>query len=156
LYTVNSATSARKFAVAGNGQITEDAYGAGTFTVTPATTPVYSSAGVKGERIAPKIYTALLSQSGTSAPTATVLGTNEIGTIVWTRNSTGNYTGTLTGAFTANKTWLIAQRGDQTGSFISNTLSWTSANALLLTVQDNAANPSDGFTNMSIEIKVYP
>lgn len=153
---LDAGTSNDRFTISGSGQHRAHAYGAGTFSVTPATTPVYSSNGTIGERIAPKIYTALLSQSGTGAPTATVLGTNEIGTIVWTRNSTGNYTGTLSGAFTANKTWLIVQRGDQTGSFINNILSWTSANAVLLTTQDNAANPTDNFTNMSIEIRVYP
>jgi len=48
-------------------------------------------------------YTALLTQSGTSAPVATVLE-NTIGNIVWTRYGVGNYKGTLTGAFVENKT----------------------------------------------------
>ena len=52
-----------------------------------------------------KVYTALLSQTGTNAPVATVLENTLGGTVVWTRNSTGLYTGTLTGVFTANKTW---------------------------------------------------
>jgi hypothetical protein len=47
-------------------------------------------------------YTALLSQTGTDAPVATVLE-NTIGNIVWTRESVGKYRGTLTGAFTLNK-----------------------------------------------------
>jgi hypothetical protein len=140
----------------GNGQIQHGAYGSGANTVTPATTPVYSSTGVIGERIAPKIYTALLSQSGTGAPTATILGTNEIGSIVWTRNSTGNFTGTLTGAFTSNKTWAVCQKGDMGGSFVNGLLSSSSANTVLLTVTDNAGSSTDNFTNMSIEIRVYP
>lgn len=156
IYGVNSGTTARKAALAGSGQWTWDTYGQGTHSVTPATTPVYSSTGVVGERIAPKIYTALLTQSGTGAPTATILGTNEIGSIVWTRNSTGNYTGTLTGAFTVNKTWAICQKGDMTGSFANGLLSSNSANSVLLTVTDNAGSSVDNFTNMSIEIRVYP
>jgi hypothetical protein len=156
IYTVNSGTSARKFSIKGNGQLVADTYGAGTHSVTPATTPVIASDGTVGERVAPKIYTALLSQSGAGAPTAIVLGTNEIGSIVWTRSSAGVYAGTLTGAFTSNKTWLIAQQGDQIGSFVNTILSWTSANAVALSTSDNLGNLTDGFSNISIEIRVYP
>jgi hypothetical protein len=102
------------------------------------------------------VYTALLSQSGTSDPTAIVLGNNTIGAIVWTRNSTGSYTGTLTGAFTSNKTWLICQKGDGSGSFVNGLLFRSSANALSLDVRDNTNTVTDGFTNLSIEIRVYP
>lgn len=117
---------------------------------------INSSGGQILKAVEPKVYTALLNQSGASAPTATVLGTNTIGTIVWTRNSTGNYTGTLSAAFTANKTWLIVQQGDQSGGSINNILSWTDGNSLLLTVFDNVGNPTDGLTNLSMEIRVYP
>ena len=48
------------------------------------------------------VYTALLTQSGTSAPVATVLENTLGGTVVWTYNDVGNYSGTLTGAFTTN------------------------------------------------------
>ena len=51
-----------------------------------------------------KVYRALLSQLGTADPTVVVLE-NSIGAIVWTRNSTGVYYGTLIGAFTLHKTW---------------------------------------------------
>jgi hypothetical protein len=49
-------------------------------------------------------YIALISQSSTSAPTVIELE-NTIGPIVWTRISTGVYEGTLTGAFTLDKTY---------------------------------------------------
>ncbi len=51
-----------------------------------------------------KVYTALLTQSGTDAPVATLLGNNTIGDIVWTRSGEGLYEGTLLGAFPAGKT----------------------------------------------------
>jgi hypothetical protein len=51
-------------------------------------------------------YIALISQSSTSAPTVIELE-NTIGPIVWTRNSTGIYYGTLTGAFTLDKTYVM-------------------------------------------------
>lgn len=50
----------------------------------------------------PKIYVALLSQTGTDAPVATVLKNTLGGTIVWTYSNFGRYIGTLAGAFTAN------------------------------------------------------
>ena len=56
-----------------------------------------------------KSYVAILTQTGTAAPTvATVLDNTLGGTIVWTRTAAGNYTGTLTGAFTASKTIGVA------------------------------------------------
>lgn len=152
----NAGSLVRKFAIKGDGQIIEDGYGTGTFTVTPATTPVYSSAGVKGERVAPKIYTCLLTATVGNDPTVTVLGTNEIGSIVWTRNSSGNYTGTLTGAFTSNKTWAMIQAGDMGGNFVNGFISSTSANTITLIVLDNVNAAADAFSNMSIEIRVYP
>jgi len=48
-------------------------------------------------------YVALLTQSGTSAPTATVLENTLGGTVVWSYLSVGQYVGTLTGAFVENK-----------------------------------------------------
>jgi hypothetical protein len=54
-----------------------------------------------------KVYSALLTQSGTDAPVAVILE-NTIGDIVWTREdggigTEGMYKGTLLGAFTAGK-----------------------------------------------------
>lgn len=156
IYAVNSGTTARKAALAGNGQWTWDGYGAGTHSVTPATTPVMSASGVVGERVAPKIYTALISQSGTSDPTVTVLGTNEIGSIVWTRSVTGTYVGTLTGAFTANKTWCASSVSDEGLGAAVVRLQRTNANAVTLYTSDNTFTAQDVFTNISIEIRVYP
>jgi hypothetical protein len=50
-----------------------------------------------------KIYRALLTQTGTSAPVANVLE-NTLGNIVWSRESAGNYYGTLNNAFPIDKT----------------------------------------------------
>jgi len=54
-----------------------------------------------------KVYEAIIAQSGGGAPSVVVLGNNEIGAIVWTRDSTGYYIGTLSGAFTSNKTQIF-------------------------------------------------
>ena len=52
------------------------------------------------------VYTAILSQSGTNAPVAVILQ-NTLGTIVYSYNGPGSYTGTLTGAFTNLKTAIF-------------------------------------------------
>ena len=52
----------------------------------------------------PKVYKALLTQGGSDDPTAVVLENTLGGTIIWTRNDIGKYTGTLVGAFPENKT----------------------------------------------------
>jgi len=65
--------------------------------------PYYSISD--GNTTGAKIYTALLNQSGTDAPTA-IEFINEIGAIVWTRSMTGTYNATLSGAFPENKVWL--------------------------------------------------
>ena len=53
------------------------------------------------------VYTALLTQTGTNAPVATVLE-NTVGNIVWSYDSTGEYLGTLTGVFISDKTYFSA------------------------------------------------
>lgn len=53
-----------------------------------------------------KEYVALLTQTGTNAPVATVLKNTLGGTVVWTRNAIGDYRGTLENAFPDDKTTL--------------------------------------------------
>jgi len=58
-----------------------------------------------------KVYTALLTQSGTSAPTATVLENTLQGIPIWTRFSTDTFDCTLDGAFLEEKTFCIITAG---------------------------------------------
>ena len=53
------------------------------------------------------VYTALLTQSGTDAPVATVLENTLGGTVVWTQLATGTSLGELAGAFTVGKTTVL-------------------------------------------------
>lgn len=153
----NSGTLAKKFTIKGSGQLNANNYGSGTFTGTPATTLVATSSGDIVEEVRPKTYTALISQSGTSAPTATVLGTNTIGSISWSRSSAGVYVGTLSGAFTANKTWSTVSWSDESGgSAIVFRLKRTGSNTVELFVSPEGVAGTDNFTNLSIEIRVYP
>lgn len=99
------------------------------------------------------VYTALLSQSGTDAPVATVLQNTLGGTVVWTRYDVGVYFGTLAGAFTEGKTFSI----------ISNTSAFTTyifrvdSNQIEVNPTDASNTPiDDGLSDTSIEIRVYP
>lgn len=70
-----------------------------------------------------KKYVALLTQSSTNAPTVVILENTLDGTIVWTRDSAGSYYGTLTGAFTVNKTVVLGSKQfftNERGGVITN------------------------------------
>ncbi len=103
-----------------------------------------------------KVYAALLTQSGTSAPVATVLQNTLGGTVVWTRNDAGDYTGTLAGAFTAGK---VAYKSEFIDT--NNGTTWE-----ILPIDVNSVQlitrlaPADGTTDDAlsgtfIEIRVY-
>lgn len=69
----------------------------------------------------PKKYVALLTQSGTDAPVATVLENSLGGTVVWTRDDLGTYLGDLANAFPDGKTVCIIGSGNNPSqSFIIN------------------------------------
>lgn len=109
-------------------------------------------------------YVALLNQTGTDAPVATVLYNDLSASITWTRVGAGDYLGTLTGAFPQNKTFMIAGGTVSIpfgGSINSHTyLFWNDVNSIGLWVGEAAglggSNLSDGLlAYASIEIRVY-
>ena len=70
------------------------------------TAEAISALGGGGSEPAYQEYEAILTQTGTNAPIATVLNTaasNYLGAITWTRSAPGTYYGEKTGAFPANK-----------------------------------------------------
>ena len=104
-----------------------------------------------------KVYTALLSQSGTSAPTAKVLENTLGGPIVWTRSGIGQYIGTLTGAFTDQKTIIFVNRSNPAATAFDTNMAANviNINTVGYTTFSNSAYV-DGQTNSaSIEIRVY-
>ena len=86
---------------------------------TPSSTTYLRGDGTWATITAPyKVYTALLTQTGTNAPVATVLENTLGGTIVWTYNTTGQYVGTLSNAFPVNKTFAVIQNNaNQSGGY---------------------------------------
>lgn len=105
-----------------------------------------------------KVYTALVTQSGTSGPTATVLENTLGGTVVLSRVSAGQYKATLTGAFTANKTTSSCTPGAGTGNNIVTIVAYQStANEVVFNTSTVAGGGFiDGVLSAAtFEIRVY-
>ena len=106
-----------------------------------------------------KVYTALLTQSETDAPVATVLENTLGGEVVWSREGVGVYLATLTGAFPTNnrqvfigtvKTW-----DGTNGGFVEGDEYVGDNNSIQFQGFDRNAVQVDTFTNLAIEIRVY-
>jgi hypothetical protein len=101
-----------------------------------------------------KKYVALLTQTGTSAPTATVLENTLGGTLVWSYDGVGSYIGTLTGAFTSNKTAVLISgvyKGSVSGLRKTDNTVQITTTATSTNTEANALLDST-----TIEIRVYP
>lgn len=101
-----------------------------------------------------KKYIALLSQTSTNNPVATVFENTMDDIIVWTRDSVGTYTGTLTGAFVNFKTWFSITPINYAGlyevfSLDENTIRIRTADITTLTLVDGQLNETP------LEIRVY-
>ena len=106
-----------------------------------------------------KVYTALLTQSGTNAPVATILENTLGGDIVWSYYTEGVYNGVLLGAFTINKTDISfgaykysGQAGDKIDIYDDEGESEDSIKIIQQTYDNNSV---DVFSNIRIEIRVY-
>lgn len=113
-------------------------------------------AGLAQPIISPaKRYIALVTQSGSNNPTAIVLRNTLSDAPTWARSAEGIYTVTLTGEFTANKTFSRAKVvALKTGNEFQGDLDRTSANVLTLKVYDFGGSLVDGFA-ATVEIEVY-
>jgi len=98
-------------------------------------------------------YIALISQASNNAPTVIELE-NTIGPIVWTRTAVGTYRGTLTGAFTNNKTTVMISQVEWDRIVMGVRLN---NNAISIETTDlDAANYQDAsLVNNTLEIRVY-
>ncbi len=100
-----------------------------------------------------KVYTALISQSSTSAPVATVLENTLDATITWSYVGTGQYFATASSAvFTVNKTVGILSNSTSTGTNAFVNISTTVFNTV--TSVSGVATNNQLFKNM-VEIRVY-
>lgn len=100
-------------------------------------------------------YVVTLSQAGTSAPQPHIFQ-NSMGNIVWTRNSPGNYTGTLIGAFQPGYVWMESEASDQNGNAVITQLFRSGPGQVTLIVKDATLTNIDTWTNISIQIREWP
>lgn len=102
-------------------------------------------------------YVALLTQSGTDAPVATVFENTLGGPVVWTRNAPGEFLGTLTGAFPIDRTLLFSAYSLPTivGDEICGFFYRASIDAVKVSIYDGSTF-IDGVVAYPVEIRVYP
>jgi len=154
----NSAIDSSKIA---NGTISPNDFaqrGASVGQVMTYTSNGWRAAAAGGGGASYLVYTALLTQSSTSAPTATVLENTLGGAVVWTRDAAGEYTGTLSGAFVSGKTWLCGEPIDDGDPFNLFPLFFRRADADTVTIRtfSGGSGSDDQLVSTSIEIRVYP
>lgn len=106
-----------------------------------------------------KVYTALLNQSGTAAPTALVLENTLGGSPSLTRGAVGDYSITLNGAFTSNKTTVLVGtvgNGDHSATYSSNAYVTSNNQIRIATFDlDTLLLVDDCLLNTFVEIRVY-
>lgn len=100
-------------------------------------------------------YVALLSQTGTDAPVATVLENTLGGTVVFAFESTGTFSGTLAGVFTSGKTYIQATLNSDLSSGYLVTAEFPDEDSFVL-IQRNAAGATINSAGIYVEIRVYP
>ena len=106
----------------------------------------------------PKVYVALLSQTGTDAPVATVLKNTLGGTVVWSREATGEYIGTLAGAFTGTIPHIeYVYTQNDTARYYYQAKINTNSIRLISKSSPDISNISDDILDSAyIKIEVYP
>ena len=104
------------------------------------------------------VYTALVSQTGVSDPTAIVLTNTLGGTVVWTRVIDGNFRATLTGAFPSeDKVYVsVTPKLQFEGDEVYFSIYWSNTDSIKMDIYDSTLNVIDGFYKISVEIRVYP
>ena len=107
-------------------------------------------------------YTALLTQTSTNAPVATILSNNLTATLTWARTGVGVYTLTANAAiFTANKTIVFLNTG--TGSpflitwnhGISTGVPTDTVLRVTTHVPTNGSYVDNAITNGAFEVRIY-
>lgn len=104
------------------------------------------------------VYTALLTQTGTNAPVATILENTLGGVPVWSYDSVGFYKLTLVGAFTIGKTTAFITPYGNTVTFnvsANSDVNEIFINSATLTV-GVYIDGNDLLVDTPIEIRVYP
>jgi hypothetical protein len=119
---------------------------------------VFKTSGA-GSSIGYTTYVALLTQTGTNAPVATVLENSLGGTVVWSYVAAGQYTATLSGAFALAKTFVVLGASANGGSAFFYDVQMAGApNSFNIYIRNAATQVvgDDLLLYNPIEIRVYP
>jgi len=130
-----------------------------TNTKYPTVTAVNAGIAAATASVRPyKVYSALIAQSGTSAPTVLVLENTTGGTVSYTYNAAGDYTATITGAsFTANKTMVpYIPTTNPAIQSMSNVISTTAINIKTQTAAAVGQDAVLAYSYSTFEIRIYP
>lgn len=168
--TINEAGYVSIDRLAGSGDRVISASPSGELTISSAPTAPTAAPGTNTTQIATtafvqatarpyKVYTALLSQSGTNAPVVIGLDNSLGANVSWARIGTGTYSATISaGNFTGNRTYLNFQITTSAVSdprIIAPSISGTSNSFIFYTY--GASSLSDGVLNTTpVEIRIYP
>jgi len=130
--------------------------GTGTRTVVADASGNLSATSTPPDSRPYKVYTALLQQSGTSAPVATILENTLGGSIVWSYVAIGVYDGTLSSAFTSSKTASFLNIGQVTGTTSAKWGIFPNSTSGMRIITNNNGTATDGIlSTATVEIRVY-
>ena len=102
-------------------------------------------------------YVARVSQTGTNAPTATVISNNTGLTFTWSRTGVGTYQVSPSSSFVINKTWIQMTGGDiSTGVTIVTIKNITTGFAAAVNTNLINGAAADEITAAFVEIRIYP
>jgi hypothetical protein len=108
---------------------------------------------INGAAAVAQTYVALLTQSGTAAPTAVLLADN-IGGITWTRTAVGQYLGTPVTPFDALNTFVII--GNVEHDYLASAYVNSDGNIVVHTTKtQNHAHTDSQLRNSPIEVRIY-
>ena len=103
-----------------------------------------------------KVYTALLTQTGTSAPVATIFENTLGGSPVWSYQGVGNYVLTLAGAFLSGKVMMFLNN-ERSNSIYAIRRTSNSTLEIQISITDGFPFvPANSLlTSASLEIRIY-
>ena len=112
---------------------------------------------INGAAAVAQTYVALLTQSGTAAPSAVVLADN-IGDITWTRIAAGEYLGTPTTPFNSLNTFVII--GNVEHDYLASAYVNSDGDIVVSTCRTNGgggghSHQDDKLLNSPIEVRIY-
>ncbi len=100
-----------------------------------------------------KAYTALITQTSTNAPTATVLNNTTGQTIAWTYSEAGVYIGTFSGEISQDSVWFSATPSFEFATDVQ--MAYSSSSAVTIRTFREGLAIDDKLAKTPIEIRIY-